>query len=498
MRSLEESSADVLIAGTGAGGATFGYALAKAGRSVLFVEQGPLLLGADALTGSAAEAMPQYRNADHAQRREILIRCGRNPELYKDGVAGDSFVPTVGYGTGGSTSLYGMALERRFAHDFEAWPVPYQDLAPWYTRAETLYEVCGTEDPFRRESDGCKPPTSPLSPANETVFAHLKRRGLHPYRLHLAWRRLPGCRICQGYLCPMAGCKRDALVTCLLPALETGNARLLSSTRVLRLESDGKRVTAAVAERDGKQLHLTAKLFVLAAGALSTPRILLHSGVANRSGLVGRRLMRHAIDLFVLSLAPRHADTGESKELGLNDYYAGSGESLGTLQSFGMAPSLEYLRNQPGRNIWRMLGVAAAPVSRLFQNAPIVASVLADQPVEDNRVELSALTGRIVYRLTAADKARRSRLRRKVMLAFARFAPVPVFGTTDRQALGHACGTAVMGADPLTSVVNEQNRAHDVENLYVVDASFFPTSGGVNPALTVMANALRVADHVHR
>ncbi len=241
-----------------------------------------------------------------------------------------------------------------------------------------------------------------------------------------------------------------------------------------------------------------AKVFVLAAGALSTPRILLSSEVANRSGLVGRRLMRHAIDLFALALGPRYQEAGESKEMGLNDYYARRpGESLGTVQSFGMTPTLNYLRNQPGRNPWRILGPAAVPICRIFSRAPIIASILEDQPAADNRVEFCCKRARILYRLPAADIARRIHLRRAVLRAFARFAPIPVFGTTDRQALGHVCGTAVFGEDPETSVLNSNNRAHEVENLYVVDGSFFPTSGGVNPALTIMANALRVAHHVH-
>lgn len=494
MQGSTAGDADVLIAGTGAGGATFGYALAKAGRSVLFVERGSLLSDGEVLRGMPPEAVPEFGQADGEERRRQLLRAGRNADTYADG-AGGPFVPFTGCGTGGSSSLYGMVLERRFPHDFDGWPFRYEDLAPWYAAAEALYEVRGGADPLRRGEAGSAAPPAPLSEANERLFGQLRNAGLHPYRLHLASRREPGCRLCQGHLCDSrSGCKRDAGVTCLLPALATGNAQLMAGTRLVRLEAGNRRVHTAVVERDGQEMRLTARLFVLAAGALATPEILLRSRLANRSGLVGRRLMRHAIDLYALTMAPRYRHAGESKELGLNDYYGPPGEILGTVQAFGMPPPLAYLRNQPGRNLWRALGPVAHGIHQVFGHAPIVASILADTADMDNRVE----AGRIHYRLPAADGGRRRLLRQRVRKAFRRQGAIPVFGTSDRAALGHVCGTVVSGTDGTTSVLTAHNRAHDVDNLYVVDASFFPTSGGVNPALTVMANALRVADHVHR
>ena len=379
----------MLIAGAGAGGATFGYALAKAGRRVLFVEQGRDLSRADALRGEWAEATSQYRLAGSGGRGQVLIDCGRNPESYEDGASGKSLVPVIGFGTGGSSSLYGMVLERRYPHDFEGWPIEYTDLAPWYAQAERLYEVRGSSDPLRPKETGCEEPPEPLSAANEATFAHLRRAGLHPYRLHLACRRVPDCKLCQGYLCGSVDrCKNDARVTCLEPALRTGNARLIENARLVRFDSANRRVTGAVVQVNGEEIRLTARLYVLAAGALSTPRILLHSGLANASGLLGRRLMRHAIDLFVLTLGLRHNRPADAKELALNDHYAKPGEWLGTVQSFGMAPALESLRNRPGRNIWKMLGPAAVPIGRLFHGAPIIAGILEDRPLPENRVEV--------------------------------------------------------------------------------------------------------------
>jgi len=425
----------------------------------------------------------------------LLSRAARCAEFVKDAHTGESFLPYIGNGTGGSSSLYGMVLERRLPHDFREWPIGYDDLAPWYEKAERLFEVSGSRDPLGADSQTLRQPP-PLSPTNESLFGHLQRRGLHPYRLHLASRRHPDCLLCQGCLCPSAGCKRDAHTACLVPALAKGDSQLVTNAKVSHLEASNRCVTAVHASVNGTPMTFHGKVVALAAGALSTPRILLASdNMANSSGLVGCRLMRHAIDLFVLTLSARYRHAGESKELAMNDFYAGAG-SLGTVQAFGMAPSLRYLRNQPGRNIWKMLGPAGIPISKLFAGAPIVASILEDGPYPQNHVAIAGNTVRLAYRVQPDDLGRRSKLRRKTMGALAALGPIPVFGTSDRKALGHVCGTAVFGTDANTSVLDKNNRAHSLDNLYVVDGSFFPTSGGVNPALTIAANALRVAKHL--
>ncbi len=462
----------------------------------MVVEKGADLSRGDALRGAPPETTSGYRAAGETERRRLLGLGGRCGDSYTDEDSGRVFVPFLGAGTGGSSSLYGMALERRYPHDFDGWPVSYGELAPWYEEAERLFGVQGSPDPLRAGEPGCAAPSAPLSEANAAMFRHLESRGLHPYRQHLACRRVPGCGLCQSYLCGREGCKQDARTVCLDPAIGTGNVHLLAEAEVVGLESAAGRVTAAVTKRDGETGRLRARVFVLAAGALATPRLLARSGLAGRSGLVGRRLMRHAIDLFVLGMGPRHAEAGEAKELAFNDYYAGPERVLGTVQAFGMAPALEYLRNKPGRNLWRMLGPAAAPVARLFARAPIVAGILADEPGSGNGVADGPRGPRLRYRLSAGDQERRRKLRGLIVRAFARYGPVRVFGTSDLAALGHVCGTAVFGERPESSVLDRYNRVHHLDNLYVTDASFFPTSGGVNPALTVMANALRVARHL--
>lgn len=236
-----------------------------------------------------------------------------------------------------------------------------------------------------------------------------------------------------------------------------------------------------------------ARVVVLAAGALATPRILQASGGPGAaSQWLGRCLMRHRIGLFVLAAAPRFANPGEAKELALSDFYAEGG----VIQSFGAAPPLDYLRSQPGPNLWRLLGPLAPPVARAFAGAPIVATIAEDDPHPENRVEACGDSIRIASRPRSADVRRGAALRRHVLRVFARYAPIPVFGTSDRKALGHVCGTARFGATPAEGVIDGNHRVHGTENLYISDASSFPTSGGVNPALTVAANALRLAAHL--
>lgn len=490
---LRRQTWDALVIGTGMGGATLGHALARAGWRVLFVEKGRAAFRhADTLRGGYPELAP-------GDRVQALRRGGRWHEGLRDGSR--TFVPLMGCGSGGSSALYGMAMERFLPADLAsptAWPIDYATLAPYYDRAEALYGVRGGRDPLRPPAPEL-PPAPPLSPAGEELHAHFRRRGLHPYRLPQACAFLPGCACCQGHLCPRA-CKNDAGRVCLEPALADHGAVLLDECEVLRLQADARQVTGAVCRQGDVTLELRARHYVLAAGALSTPALLLRSGsadwpdgLANRSGLVGRNLMRHLVDLYLVFT--RAKTDNRQKELGLSDLYLADGRKLGSLQSFGaLPPAAMLLEDLP--HMLRPLHPLLRPLlDGLLDRGVLLAAILEDSPNADNRVLAGPPLG-VEYRLQPADRTRLKVFRREVRRLLAPYRHLALHQAEKNAMLAHVCGTCRFGDDPAGSVLDRHNRAHDLGNLWVVDASFFPSSGGTNPALTIAANALRVADHL--
>jgi choline dehydrogenase-like flavoprotein len=528
---------DVLVIGTGMGGATLGFALAKAGKSVLFCERGKsLFAGGDALRGNFAETFFGAAEVPRPKHQATLFRSGRYPDEVADTSAPRvrRFIPFIGTGTGGSSALYGMALERLFPADFtprryhpdaadstlpEEWPFRYEDLRPHYDTAEALYRVRGSPDPCRQNGPppGLVPPP-PLSAAAQELSDFLRGKGLHPYQLPSACESVPGCQGCQGFLCPRE-CKNDSTRVCLKPALAQYGAQLLDECEVRKLEATREAITAVRCSRRGEEFTLRAGVVVLAAGALETPRLLLASaspewpqGLANDSGLVGRNLMRHYIDLY--AVAPHTA--GEIpvslKELAFNDFYLGDGQKGGTVQSFGALPPppvlvagmQEDLRHGSFRWAAPLFGLAKplmkSVFGRLLSRKMLFASILEDLPYADNRVALPSPGegARLVieYRLRDHERARIAAFREKINEAFRPYRVMVIKQAENNERIAHACGTCRAGHDPRTSVLDAWNRAHGLANLYVVDASFFPSSGGTNPALTIAANALRVADHL--
>lgn len=534
-QAIQTNHWDAVVIGTGMSGSAVGWGLAKAGWHVLFLEKGHSHLHRkSSITGDFAETF--LTNNRRVHRNDIFRRAGRWTEEVDliDGSSARSTTPFLGCGTGGSSSIYGLALERFQPSDFtpgrfyksqheanvpETWPISYQELEPYYMEAECLFGLTGEPDPLDENASPRslrRPP--PLQPAHQEVFKSLRDLGVHPYRLPVACDYTKDSDRVQGFLLPT---KRDASTVFLQPALSNFGAALLDDCEVARLDVDKSQIKEIHGMRSGNPFVVRCKHVIMAAGALATPRILLQSanrqnprGLSNRSDQVGRNLMRHYIDLYVLNT---HAsfDSNCSKELGLNDFYVDALGKWGTVQSFGVLPPPEilveglakelceqgaWLRSQAVRLAGGVLKYACR---KALHNKPILTSILEDLPYAENRVTLAfnssmQASGRlkIHYSIDKYGKQRIIQMRQKLLSLLKPFKPILLKQAENHARLAHACGTCRFGLRPSDSVLNAQNRAHEIDNLYVVDASFLPTSAGTNPSLTLAANSLRVARHL--
>jgi choline dehydrogenase-like flavoprotein len=494
-------TADVAIIGSGMGGGTMAWALKDSGARVLLVERGQRL-----------PAEPENSDLD-----EVYIK-GRykNAETWYNGRTGEGFKPGVYYWVGGNTKVYGACLPRFRASDFEqtqhhdgvspAWPFSYADLESFYARAEELFKVRGQygEDPTEPFHSTAYPyPALDHEPVIQDLANSLRKQGLHPFRMA---NGLDADTPEKRALCATSdgapnetGLKSDAEKVAIDPALESGNVTLMSGTRVTRLVTspDGKTVVAALAERDGRLLRIEAGRFILAAGAVNSAALLLSSasaahpeGLANSSGLVGRNYMVHNSTFFI-GVNPFKVNTTKwQKTLGLNDWYEAGPDTpypLGNLQMLGKlrASMLKMARS------WAPTWILKAMSDRSID----IYLTTEDLPRRSNGIRL--VDGRIHVWWEPNNVEPHKELVRRITKAVRRAGYPIIF--TERMGIetnSHQCGTAVAGRDPLTSVLNAECRTHDVDNLWIVDASFFPSSAALNPALTIAANALRVADTI--
>ncbi|SEP94793.1 GMC oxidoreductase [Thalassovita taeanensis] len=504
---------DVIVIGTGIGGGTAGRRLAERGLSVLFVEKGS--------AGHRAEQTALNLEMVDPVARQIR---GFWPSQMKAQVNGreTTFFAPLGSAVGGSSVFYAATLERPERHDLDdcaarphptgGWPVSYDNFRPYFEQAEQMYHICGEVDPLSDEASANLRTPPPLSAGDVSMKERLAARGLHPYRLHSAVRYVEGCRECFGAKCPR-DCKMDGRSAGVDPALATGKAALLDRCEVRALRGRSGRVTHIEAMRNGKPITLRGTCVVLAAGALSSPRVLLASkakhwpdGCGNDSGLVGRNLMFHMNEMIAV-WPTKAAPSGPSKSLGFRDLYYVAGQRFGMVQAMGIDVSygeiVHYLKlliaRSPLRRIkplQELVRIPAIVAARLFGSAKVFVGLMEDLPYAGNRVVLSegyTDTIRIEYQFSAEVLARRRVFRRLIRRAFAGHRRM-FLGFQPELNFGHPCGTLRFGHDPAQSVLTPDCRAHEVENLYVTDASIFPTSFGVNPSLMIAANALRVAD----
>ena len=387
-------------------------------------------------------------------------------------------------------------------------------MAPFYQQAEELLGVCGTKDPLHPFGNSRLNAPPPLDPRDQTLFDSLKQLGLNPYRSHIGCKFVTNCLGCGGGLCPRNCRTGDAGQTCLIPALEKHNAQILPECEVLRIEADHNRVTGVRCKWQGAEIEIRGKVVILSAGAYMSPTLLLRSkselwpkGLANSSDLVGRNLMLHSGDLIAVRPNKKLPDGGRPRSISFNDFYILDGNKLGAVQSMGLRinwrHALHYLRARSGSDPkWWLTALKPffRPMSLIggfyFRHAKVFATIVEDLPYLDNRIVLDeeSVNGmRFEYNYPGELMARNELLRGELARRFGRKLKSVVLSSKNNLNYGHACGTCRFADDPKEGVLNRFNRAHDLDNLYVVDASFFPSSSGTNPGLTISANALRIA-----
>ncbi|MHB8534824.1 MAG: FAD-dependent oxidoreductase [Sulfuricaulis sp.] len=502
-----EMDADVIIIGGGAGGGTLARALAPSGLSILILERG------EYLPREPANWDAETVFASHRYHTD---------EQWLDG-AGKKFTPVTGYHVGGNTKFYGAAILRRRQEDFSArrhvdgetpaWPIGYDDLAPYYAQAEAWYFAHGEAGADPGEPPRAAYPYPPMThePRIQGISDALRAQGLHPFPLPLALQRDEAhparapcirCNTCDGFPCRLHA-KGDAEVCGVAPALAYPHVRLLTGTRVTRLiAGPGRRVEALEAEGPDGAHRFQARAFVLAAGAVNSAALLLRSaddahtnGLANASGQVGRHYMCH-LNSACIAIDPRHDNpTVFQKTIAINDFYAHSGDAafpypLGHIQNLGKVTP-EILRAERP--------YIPRPLCRWVARHSVDWWLTTeDLPDPDNRVSLTPDRSiRLNYRPNNEAAHRKLCARWKAVLHRLGF-PLVFFQRMDISAVAHQVGTLRFGVDPAQSVLNPECRSHELDNLYVADASFMPSISAVNPSLTIMANALRVADILRR
>jgi choline dehydrogenase-like flavoprotein len=489
-------SAHVVIVGSGMGGGTLAWGLAQRGIDTLVVERG--------------EVLPREPQ-NWSPQAVFLDRRYKPDETWLDD-DGNEFHPGVHYVVGGNTKVYGASLPRLRERDFvettypsgvsPAWPFGYADLEAYYGQAESLYRVHGTtgEDPSEpwRSSPFPYPPL-PHEPYILETMGRLEAQGLHPASTSMGIDLRPGgtcvrCQTCDGFPCRL-GAKSDSETCALGPALAGGSVRLLTGARIRTVEVDSAgRVTRLVGDVDGEPLTVQSAVAVLSAGAANSAALLLASrsdryptGLANSSGLVGRNYMVHN-NTHIAAVDPRRRnDVVFQKTLAVNDFYDDLGDGFpgGALQLIGKVQG-SMMKSYATR-------VPLGMLDRVADRSIEWVVMSEDLPSVHNRVTVNP-DGRIQvsWRRTNYDRHEALLARAKKVLHKAGYRAV-FEQRFDIAMNSHMCGTAVAGTDPRASVLDPWCRSHDVPNLFVVDSAFFPSSGAQNPALTIAAQALRVA-----
>ena len=516
----QDTHYDVIIIGSGAGGGTLAYHLAPSGKRILLLERG--------------DYVP--REKDNWEPRAVNVEGKyQTKEEWRD-KEGKPLHPHTNYYVGGNTKFYGAALFRLRKEDYgeikhhggtsPAWPISYDVMEPYYTKAEHLYQIHG-----ERGVDPTEPPASapylypPVShePRIQQLSDDFTHLGLRPFHTPLGVMldeknmhnsRCIRCNTCDGFPC-LVYAKSDAHVVCVDPALQHPNVTLLTNAFVSRIETSasGREVTKVHVERNGAKETYSSSIVVVSCGAINSAALLLRSandkhprGLANSSDVVGRHYMGH-VNSVLMAISKCPNPTIFQKSLSVNDFYFVSKEweyPMGHISFVGKLDAVTLKAGAPALVPGFTLELMATHSLDFWLTSE-------DLPDPENRVTLDS-EGNIVLTYKPNNEEGHKRLIKKLESLMKQQTKCPEHGHDCHQGLfsrnlfvgqriplagvAHQNGTIRFGRDPKTSALDVNCKAHDLDNLYVVDASFFPSSGAVNPALTIMANAMRVGDHL--
>jgi choline dehydrogenase-like flavoprotein len=511
---------DVIIIGSGAGGGTLAHRLAPSGKRILILERGDFVAREkDNWSTQAVNVLGKY------QTKEQWVDSSGKP-----------LHPHTNYNVGGNTKFYGSALFRLRREDFgelrhaggvsPAWPISYDELEPYYTEAERLYQVHGERggDPTEPRASAPYPfPAISHEPRIQQLHDDLVRLGHRPFHVPLGImldEQAPAtspcirCSTCDGHPC-LVHAKSDAEVLCVRPALSYPNVSLLTHAYVSKLEttSSGREVSAVVVERHGTVERYSADIVVSSCGAINSAALLLRSasdkhphGLGNGSDIVGRHYMGH-VNSVLMAISKCPNPTVFQKTLALNDFYFGSDEwdfPMGHISFVGKLDAITLSAGAPALAPGWTLDLMARHSLDFWLTSE-------DLPDPNNRVTIDR-DGRICLAYKPNNEEGHKRLTAKLEHLLNRQGACGDHGHNCHVGLfsrslfvgqriplagvAHQNGTVRFGHDPQTSALDSDCRSHEVDNLYVVDGSFFPSSGAVNPALTIAANALRVGDHL--
>jgi choline dehydrogenase-like flavoprotein len=539
---------DVCVVGTGAGGGVMIQELTAAGFRVVALQRGPLLSTDDFVDD---ELKVMIRDGLFSPHQVETFR----PDDATPAVAGrfNAMADCVG-----GTMTHWSAWSWRFRPDdfrvrshegtvagasLADWPFPYEEIEPFYERAEWDFGVAGNgyANPFGapRKKDYPNPP-HPERVSSRRFARAAEKLGYHPFPLPVAinsrpYRDRPTCMYggaCYGFGCPVHA-KATSLSVCIPKARASGKLDLRPNVmaREITVGKDGRARSVRYLDEQRREHEVLAKQIVVSGNSIGSPHLLSMSksgafpqGLANSSGMVGKNLMFHTVPAAAFLLdEPALGVTGFNGHVAVDDLHPSDakrgfirGGVIGEPNAATATPMFYWVLGGAGAPMKQTWGAPLKDFLRGFPRSVLLAAVLEDLPMEKNRIDLDPKVKdrfglpapRITHGQHANDLAMHRWYQQKLLeIADAAGAKerwlsqVPGFTHIDEKTpmngghVGHYMGTCRMGTDPKDSVLDKWCRTHDVPNLWIVDGSCFPTSGGYNPTLTILANAFRVADH---